>query len=598
MMHRFVAVISTAPGGAGFDRTCARFSARFPDWAVALDTDVARAWVFNTPPSRLSFRNETDSACVIGRDFSAQHASPPPADRGLRPADFLATRWGAYVAISVDKEEGRVTVLRDPTGRIDCWRLALDGADILFSHYDDVHWLQSRRCAINWAFVAYHLNNGWSQGEATGLHEISELLPGEDITYVHGRAVKTMAWRPDEIAADEIGSIDQAQIMLRASAEMAVSSWAQLYESIAIDLSGGLDSAIVLGLVRQFVPADRIVGINYVIPHIEGDEREYARDAAALHSIKLIEQTVSAGAIKATPTFSRRLMRPALRTLPLGYDELGSRLAKELAVDANITGTAGDHLFYDHLSVNAACDFRRRHGLGVRLLGTAYQLALLSRNTIWKALDVVARDMFTGPPPLRTLLQTVNPFLTDQACEEADYQLMTHPWIQVAVRTLPPAKLMQVLRIVELQCHYTRYGRADAAEEVHPLFSQPMLETSLRTPAYWFGAGGVQRGLARRAFGDLLPESIAVRRAKSSNTSHWTQVMARHLSQNRDLLLGGSLVARGLVDGVKLEAALTPLALATTKDFPHLVSVLTTEMWIQQAEADQASTMQEASVPA
>lgn len=48
---------------------------------------------------------------------------------------------------------------------------------------------------------------------------------------------------------------------MRSAAERAVDHWATLYRSILLDLSGGLDSAIVLGLLRRHPRHPDVVGV-------------------------------------------------------------------------------------------------------------------------------------------------------------------------------------------------------------------------------------------------------------------------------------------------------------------------------------------------
>ncbi len=186
-----------------------------------------------------------------------------------------------------------------------------------------------------------------------------------------------------------------------------------------------------------------------------------------------------------------------------------------------------------------------------------------------------------------------NGFLSDRAREAVDFERYVHPWIAEGVGITPPAKLNQIANLIELQRHYYRYGRAEAAEETHALFSQPLLEASLRTPSHWFGLGGVQRGLARAAFADLLPEVIRDRRSKGSNAIYFIEFMQSRLSRIRDLLLGGRLSDNGLLDVPKVEAALTPLGLSSGKWFMALNICLTAELWVRQTESDAASALAE-----
>ncbi|MDP3749277.1 MAG: asparagine synthase-related protein [Phenylobacterium sp.] len=498
---------------------------------------------------------------------------------------MLETRWGAYVAIEVEAARRSVRVLRDPTGRIECWKLSLEGLDVIFSHYEDVQWLQPRRSPINWDYVAYHLNNDWLRGDETGLEDISEVLPGEELLYLDGRPSKSRPWRPDKIAAERFATMDEAQRAIRQAAESAVTEWAARYGTIALDLSGGLDSSIVLGLLKRCAKHPNVVGANWVIAHAEGDERAFARAAAELHGVRLIEAEISPENLRFGAPVAHRLMRPSIRSMPLGYDERGAQIAKEIGADAYFTGTAGDHIFYDYLQVNAGSDYLHDRAPLGGAIGTAHQLAQVSKNTIWSVCGAALSDYVGGPKPLHQMFKNRNPFAAHEM-SEAELNRFIHPWAHDGLHHTPPAKLQQVLNISELQRHYWRYGRADVSEEVHPLFSQPLVEACLRTPAYWFCAGGIQRGLARRIFSDLLPASIRTRRTKGANTSHWVRVMTQNLPHVRELMLEGHLASRGLLNRARMEEELTPLAMAAAKAQGPLAVCLTTEIWIQQTEAN------------
>lgn len=581
MMHRYVAVISSNGASPAFAAMKAKLGNHLGAWPTVLDTDFASAWCFQTPPSQLGCHQTGPAAVTIGLQVPNQATSPesamgPPAGFGT----MLATTWGAYVSIAADVDRKTVRIARDPTGRIECWRLALPDADVIFSHFSDVQRLHPAM-SLNWDYLIYHLNANWTRGDETGLLGVTEILPGEEITYDQSGSQKRTHWRPHEIAADQHASAAAARSAIRQAAEVSIREWASRYDSIALDLSGGLDSSIVLGLLRSCAHHPQVIGVNYITPHAEGDERRYARDAAEMHAVELVECELSASTIGPAPSFAARLLRPAIRSMPLGYDQAASSIAKRYSIDAFFSGTGGDHIFYDPLRLSAISDYRRDHGFSPGFVTAAHQLAQASKETIWNAFGTAAADWIRGPRTLRELLQRENPFLSAEVREGADYERFAHPWAREGHKSVPPAKLHQILNISELQRHYWRYGRADVAEEVHPLFSQPLMEACLRTPAYWFAPGGVQRGLARQLFADLLPERIRTRRSKGANTSHWVQVMDQHLPRTRELLLDGVLSSRGMLDRRKLEAALTPLGLAANKAFGPIINCLTTEMWIQ-----------------
>jgi len=92
---------------------------------------------------------------------------------------------------------------------------------------------------------------------------------------------------------------------------------------------------------------------------------------------------------------------------------------------------------------------------------------------------------------------------------------------------------------------------------------------------------GRRRGLARRAFRDLVPEMILTRRGKSGTTSHTVRTLANNTPFVRELMLDGYLVRRGLLDKKKLEINLSPQCFVTKDTLPGLVPSIITEMWVQ-----------------
>ncbi|CAN7619586.1 asparagine synthase-related protein [Phenylobacterium sp. LjRoot164] len=445
----------------------------------------------------------------------------------------------------------------------------------MFSHLADALSLGLRPPAIHWDYLAYHLTCHFLRGEACGLEGVFELLPGAERTYSSGGSTERFYWDPHDIAGDRHGSEAESQHALRAAGEAAITAYGSLYRRIALDLSGGLDSSIVLGLLRGACGHADVVGVNYVTAHPEGDERAYARQAAAMHGVPLLERELSLHGFDSVQTFGDRLLRPSSRMMPMGYDQLHSALLGEIGADAFFTGSGGDHLFAVAVGPEAVADHGQLLGLG-GLGRRAHEIANLSQGTIWGVLGRAAAAAIRPP----------GPSLGDVSCLSAEVQAhvdparFTHPWLS-ARRGTPPGKVQQIAALAELYRHYWRYGRADVAEEAHPLFSQPVMEACLRTPTFHFIAGGRQRGLARNAFGDLLPSAIRERRSKGANTSHWVRTMASDLPRVRALLLDGELSRRGWLDRGHLEKTLTPSGLVENARLSSLVTCLTTELWIQ-----------------
>lgn len=552
-------------------------------WTAILEDDRVRVWVTGDSKA-FTARNVVNAegvVCVIGRVF----------DDPLIPTNsrFVHRWWGAFVTVSVEVRGRTVRVYRDPTGRIECWRVNLAGFDVLFSHLEDVLPLLRTPLTINWDYLAFHLTNRWLHNEQTGYREILELLPGDELTYDVNKFSVAQKWHPAEFIAEPHRTIEAARSSMRFAAEQAVANWATLYNSILLDLSGGLDSAIVLGLLRRHAGHPDVVGVNYVIGHVEGDERAFANDAADLHKITVLERDPAKGLDHPAPAFALRLLRPAIRTFPLGYDAVATSVQNSTKRDAFFSGTGGDHLFYDHLTTTASVDHYRERG-PQGLLKQMHLLAQISSSTIWSAIGAIYTDLksHTGDP-VEALMRKCgryfkhNPYLTKDSVNAIVYEDMLHPLVLEFAVSATPSRLVQIINILELQKHYWRYGRADETDETHPLFSQPLLESSLQTPCHWFCTGGIQRGLARIAFADIIPDSIQNRRFKSSNNSHWLSAVTRELPRYRALMLDGSLAMSGLLETNNIESTTTAEGLLQSANFSEYLNTVSTAEWVEQA---------------
>lgn len=581
MLHRHVIAVATKIGAPDYRRAVLRLRRRLAGWTQVVDSDLASAWVFRAPPSKLKHRRLGAAGCLIGLDFNTELQDT---------ASLIARSWGAYIAVAVDEVQRSVEVLRDPTGRIECWRLSLEGLDVFFSHYEDVYWLASRPVPLNWEYITHQLSQDCLHGETTGLQGVTEILPGQALIYLDGNSTSHIRWWPHEIAAAPHADVDAAMMQLRAAAQTAVAAWADQYDRIGLFLSGGLDSSIVLGLLRQSGADRQIVGLNHQFPGEQGDERIFARMAAKMHGVHLVlEREPVISNIDFKHQLPRRFMRPRSAAIVAGFDEEDATFAREHHLEAFFTGTGGDHLFYQSVPISAATDYLHTGGGVGGYIGTSLDLARLSGETVWSVFATTLRHRLLRRHASTNLYDRHNSFLSERARRAANFGRFLHPWIEEAAEHSPPGKLAQIMNIVELQRHYARVGHADVADEIHPLFSQPLLEASLATPAYWFGLHGMQRGLARRAFADLLPPAIRNRRSKGRSTTYALDFLAKCVPKVRELLLEGHLSRRGLLDLAVVDRATTPLGIAETKDLTALFICLGTELWIQQAESDRAS---------
>lgn len=558
-----------------------RASGRTKGWLQPVDTAQVAVWTSASPQTRLAARVVKQGQrlqCIIGKDF-ARTAGDKAIPRDAQAQ--LNERYGGYVSIHHDAATGLTSILRDPTGRLECWRIQTPGADLYFSHWIDVEGLIPNPTLIDWSFIRHFLRVPHLWGALTAVTDVTELEPGSEIQYSKDGPTKPKTrWTPHLIALDRFPSAEESAAALRDASDRTVSDWFSAYDRVALLLSGGLDSTIVLGLLRRHLSADAITGFNYYVAEHEGDERSYARDAALMHGVALHEMQFAVDDLEPPPSIQRRLLRPSMRAIPVGVDQLTKRGLTRSQADALATGIGGDHVFFADLSLSSLADYRRHCGLR-GLVSASHRAALGANETIWAAVAAA----FTSQSTLEAVVsQMDNPFLkSDQEDASLLRKFAPTALLESEGRTTP-AKLLQIAHFCELQRHYARFGYADLADEIHPLFSQPVFEASLRIPAYWFSDGYMPRSLARSAFSDLIPDSVRLRASKTGVGSHWARVIQRHLLTYRDLLLDGELSSNGLLDRDRLSATLTPTGLAAAKSQPPILACLAAELWVQSTQ--------------
>jgi asparagine synthase (glutamine-hydrolysing) len=107
------------------------------------------------------------------------------------------------------------------------------------------------------------------------------------------------------------------------------------------------------------------------------------------------------------------------------------------------------------------------------------------------------------------------------------------------------------------------------------------VELALAIPTYVLTRGGQGRALARRAFADALPPAIAARSTKGTTGQAVADVLARHRSALRSLLLDGELARLKLIDRSRVDLAASGRATARETPAADLLALVAAEAWLR-----------------
>ncbi len=483
---------------------------------------------------------------VLGHlfDRSTNKAVLPPGDARLAAPvdDFVSTYWGGYLALRT--RYSAAEILRDPSGAVACYHVELDDWHIVTSAplllieggFVDTE--------IDWTILTQALVYRDLRPARTALRGIAEIQPGV-VARVFPTGLQTeCAWSPWAFTGADREIIDPVAAIasVRSTVKECVTAWGSRFRKPLVEISGGLDSAIVAAAQAGASPS--VSAISFRPVPGDPDETPYARAIADHLGIDLTVLAPDLLGVDPLSSAAADLARPNARSFAQALDGPELDLALAIGADAFFSGGGGDNVFCYLRSVAPIIDRIKRQGIGRGVFETASDMAMLADTNPWAVLVRTARRMLRRTLPAPWVTNCT--FLTSSALDGLPFP-EGHPWLPVPSGTLP-GKRAQVMSLIRVQNHLDAHGRQELAPIVFPLLSQPVMEVCLTIPSWMWCAGGSNRSVARKAFADALPAAVIARQSKGAFDSLCTQILVAHRDSLRAMLMEGALAAAGLLD--------------------------------------------------
>ena len=544
-----------------------------------------------SPPNQrenlLYARRGEGEAILFGTLFeTARSLSPGSAIRELTGqvtdallssggTNLIDNYWGRYVAIL---KSGTVyRAISDPTGAFPCYHTVHHGALMMFSHLELCSFLDLSSFSVDESFIRMLLAYDRFLNGRTALQGVGELLGGQCLTYTRTGITLSALWNPARFARSLMClPNDDAARRLMETTDYVIGSWAGCFENIAVSLSGGLDSSIVIDcLARSGTRAD-ITAFHYRLTSQDAEEQSYAELAARSAGCPLDIVPTSPAADLAVLQAYPPTVRPYREFLA---PPTGGHLSRT-ARGAVFTGQGGDHLFLTSNGTARFADHLMQNGLsrdtGKVLLETARLSGKSVTAVIRETLPRLFNRRYTGAT--ENGIANRRTAISDAGAAAAILAGIPD-WAQNP-GGLPPAKFQQLsalLHMVQSRSHHPAPVRAI----INPLISQPLIELCLSLPAWQLTAGGRSRGLVRQAFSQRLPAGIAGRTTKGSASRFYTDQVAA-LSEVAGLLLSqGELVSRGLIDPADVDRMLDASHFRSSRSGSMLLVYCGIESWLR-----------------
>lgn len=546
---------------AALQALCDGASARFSEagWTARVSRPFLR--VYAPTEGRLEITESFDGhGVLVGHLFANDGRALEHTERRAvgstdldvgRAAEIVADRWGRYVLVR--RRSGAVSVLRDPSGAIEAvaWRragvtlIAPDAPSVLLD-------LLPPDLEIDWSAVAALVRRPAMPGRFLALRGLTPVAAGELRTFGPGVSRSTQIWKPSAIYRR---ARRRSPPDLRATVDRAVQALAGDRPWV-VEVSGGLDSAIVCAALAEDQRARATAWINHYAPQPEGDERRYARSVVGAFGADLTEVARTRLTLCAARLAgSADGFRPALNDLDPDYNDDTDRRIADTGAWGSLTGQGGDAVFYQMPSFLIAFDelIERDWRFRPRVV---HWVARWTGRSLWPAAWLKA-------------------WREDRRVRET----LDHPWLD-DLRGVPPAKALQISALAACQIFQGGATRSRTGPCVNPLLSQPVMEAGLAWSAVDLTWGGRDRAAARAAYHDALPPEIFSRRSKGELGAFYGQAVAAHLPFLRPYLLDGALAGAGLI-GADLEPELTREALLWRGSFSRLLTLALTEAWVR-----------------
>jgi asparagine synthase (glutamine-hydrolysing) len=558
-------------GEAAADRLINQIAAQSPRLKVALRTPGML--IFGDPADPRGQVSAQGQRTLIGQRFErGGHLA-----HGQTLDQFDGDGWGSFVRFE-RRPDGAVEIARDPSGGQHIYLARRDG--MLIASNALPRWLRDSlgldlRCDRNQLAAA--LADPLRLTHSSPLCGIDIVPAGCRRAWRDGKlGPVTSAWRP-HLLAGTWPDLDVATgaARLRDAVIESCRAFAAGQDQVTVEVSGGLDSAIVLGAIASGPQSPEISCVHFHVEHSGGDERAYARAVAERWGVRLVEVSASASEFRFEDSLqSEQPLEPVI----FGQDPLVERASLGVAcaseARAIFTGQGGDAVFINSPSPWIAVDRARVGRRATFASRIPLEAALRSGTSIWHVYRLIAADMLRSRPEVAATMPGGH--LTKEA--KCAGMPVGHPWLE-QVTSLPPGRRDQLRAITNCQHFQSPTSRAAFAPLLHPLLSQPVVEACLAIPTWLLAHGTINRALAREAFGDWLPERLRHRRGKGDASSYYRRASAENAAFLQYYLGEGTLVEHGLLDGGAIRAALHPDSLIWTEDSRMMATYVAFEAW-------------------
>jgi asparagine synthase (glutamine-hydrolysing) len=504
-----------------------------------------------------------------------------------RRQDLSMELEGQYALAIVDRERHSLLLSHDEFGLAPLY-YARDGSDIVVaSHLEDL----VREIGVGELdenYLADFLFEQNHYGSRTPYRRIRRLQFAESVTFDASGCRAKRVWTIDRVAPLRASDPSTYEDGLRGEVSRAVAQARSPADLTWCELSGGLDSSTVFAVAMADDPAG-LEAFSLLYPGTRhADERRYIdcmlrRYPAPWHSLDATNEK----------PFSRLPQRfcplPRIGLVTEGWAVGYDALLAQAGVDVVLTGQGGDAVFVGDSpepyllgdlartgSLRALWAQLHAYSAGSRQKRSPYwffqRYALRSTRRAWRGRSLTYEAQWPS-------------WLSPAFARRADVRERAERAYVPAMPSVADRAFFElVLRCANVSSTHES-ERDDGAQFRHPLLSPRLVRYIASTPWSEKAHPTIDRLLQRRAYADVLPRDIALRKSKARPDELFFAGLAASRETYELLSHRPQIVERGYVDRDGWSRALSLARVGQVDGIRWLLSAAALEIWLTRLEA-------------
>lgn len=449
------------------------------------------------------------------------------------PSDFPEKLDGYFGLAIWDKSRRHLRIVRDALGGKPLYycHLADKGATVFASELKGILTHPAVKRSVSREALTAYLTFGYVPAPLSIFENIYKVFHGEVVEMdFQARLTKRQFWKfPPYRPGD--GDLQTFAAALREHVIQSVRRHAGDTEHFGVFLSGGIDSTIVLAILKMLGAAPHTITLGFRTnpekKHLDSDlywaERSAQKFGSVHHDIS-IEPTHDPNLL--LPRILRQFDEPMLT--PNAYSKYFlSEAAKQADINLCLTGCNAGATF-ERMTTKSVEKLRQKAGAGAGI----EELVMLNRTKLFSFDE--QRELLVEPPPdsRQTALSIVTRYGEDVEGDDLSDLIFG-----VATRMQGTEKSLTVL---------DRTAALNGVEVRHPFYDAQLLQFANTIPARFKGSESDEmlKAVLRLAFEDILPTEISEREPTGYPSYYWTQGEVDHLKQH--LLSPSGLKRTGL----------------------------------------------------